>query len=441
MKIMSKGVLFLIIAFLIASTSFADNQRKFGIGLDGGFQRIQGGSPINYFSAVYGLYGVYNLGPKYSIHLRASYGKLESNNNGYYWSSLTPVEAFFSYKFMQTPKFEPAVHFGIAAYRFTNKTFAPSHYYDGAVFPGIDIQYYPLPNISVLFSADFKITTGKNLDNAPATRDGYAVIRGGLTYYWLKESGKKKFQPRKKYRSSSTQVVSKNNKANAAKKQQVSSANEEDVYLKVVELKSTIDNLQQQLKQKDAQIDELKVLLNIKKDKIGLLDSKIKNMQSELASGASHSTENNTNLIRSGSHKSGRTANYASNRNFRRAYKEALREFNSRKYLTAIQKFSMLLQTNSNHPLASNCHYWIGESYYALKNYQKALDAFNSVLSYQKTFKKEPALLMLGLSYLRLGDKKQAKEQFSTLIQKYPNSVYAKKAKRLLSRLERATIS
>ncbi len=442
MKTLNKGILFLVMLFLIASTSFAENQRKYGIGFDGGFQRIQGGSPINYFSAVYGLYGIYNLGPNYSIHVRASYGKLESNNGGYFWSSLTPLEAFFSYKFMRTPKFEPAFHFGLAAYRFTNAKFKPKHYYDGAIFPGIDIQYYPLRNISVLFSADYKLTTGKDLDNVSTIRDGYAVIRGGLTYYWLKESRKKRFQPKRKSRTTSTQVVSKNNKKAIPPNQQASAGNEEDVYLKVVELKSTIDNLQQKLKQKQAQIDELKVLLNIKKDKIALLNSKVKNLQANSASGQSYSLGKNAQF--SGSNTmatSAKTTNASANVNFRRAYKEALNEFNSRQYKTAIRDFSLLIQTNPSHPLASNCHYWIGESYYALKNYQKAKEAFTSVLSYQKTYKRQPALLMLGLSYLRMGNKEQAKEQFSTLIRKYPSSIYAKKAKRFLNKIERVTIS
>jgi len=442
MKTLNKGIVFLVIVFLIASTSFAENQRKYGIGFDGGFQRIQGGSPTNYFSAVYGLYGVYNLGPNYSIHVRTSYGKLESNNGGYFWSSLTPVEAFFSYKFMRTPKFEPAFHFGIAAYRFTNATFKPKHYYDGAIFPGIDIQYYPLPNISVLFSADFKLTTGKDLDNTPTVRDGYAVIRSGLTYYWLKESEKKRFRLKRKSRAPSTQVASKNNKKTTIQNQQASVGNEEDVYLKVVELKSTIDNLEQKLKQKQAQIDELRVLLNIKKDKIAIFDSKVKNLQTQLASGQSYSSGKNTQFTRSNTlSQRARAARVSANVSFRQAYKEALKEFNSRKYKEAIRDFSLLIQTNPNHPLASNCHYWIGESYYALKNYQNAKNAFESVLSYQKTYKREPALLMLGLSYLRLGDKEQAKEQFSTLVRNYPNSTYAKKAKRLLNRIERATIS
>ncbi|NOY78948.1 MAG: tol-pal system protein YbgF [Calditrichaeota bacterium] len=442
MKTLNKGILFLVIGFLIASTSFAENQRKYGIGFDSGFQRIQGGSPTNYFSAVYGLYGVYNLGPKYSIHLRASYGKLESNNGGYYWSSLTPIEAFFSYKILRTPKFEPAVHFGVAAYRFTNATFAPKHYYDGAVFPGIDIQYYPFPNVSVLFSADFKLTTGKELDNAPTVRDGYAVIRGGLTYYWLKQSEKKRFRPKKKLPAPGTQVVSKNNQKTRVQNPQASAGNEEDVYLKVVELKSTIDNLEQKLKQKQAQIDELKVLLNIKKDKIAILDSKVKNLQTQVASGQPYSPEKNAQFTRSNTiPQRGKAVRASANIGFRQAYKEALKEFNSRRYKKAIQDFSLLIQTNPNHPLASNCHYWIGESYYALKNYQKAKSAFESVLSYQKTYKREPALLMLGLSYLRLGDKEQAKEQLSTLVRKYPHSVYAKKAKRLLKRIERASIS
>ena len=93
MRTLSKVIWFGIIFLFLTGSSFSENQRKYGIGIDSGFQRVQGGSARNYFSAVYGLYGVYNLSPQYSVHLRASYGKLTSNNGGSFWSSITPLEA------------------------------------------------------------------------------------------------------------------------------------------------------------------------------------------------------------------------------------------------------------------------------------------------------------------------------------------------------------
>ncbi|GBD94149.1 tol-pal system protein YbgF [bacterium BMS3Abin05] len=439
MRTLSKVIWFGIIFLFLTGSSFSENQRKYGIGIDSGFQRVQGGSAINYFSAVYGLYGVYNLSPQYSVHLRASYGKLTSNNGGSFWSSITPLEAFFSYKFLRTPTFEPALHLGAAVYRFTNQNYAPKHYFDGAVFPGIDLQYYPLPNISVLFSADYKITTGKSLDNVPNVRDGYMVFRGGLTYYWMKESAKKKFRPKRRTRPPGKQVVSKNTSSST----QVSTVNEEDVYLKTVELKSTIDDLQQQLKLKNAQINELKVLLNIKKEKISVLDDKINNLQNQLASGKTYPSRAQNRKVRNDFFTAKNTAagSHPAIRNFRLTYRRALQEFNSRKYTAAIEQFSLLIQSNPNHPLASNCYYWIGESYYALKNYQKAEKALKDVLAFTKSYKKEPALLMLGLSYLRMGERVKAKEQFQALIQKYPTSPYSKKARLYLSKIERAVIS
>ncbi len=432
MRNLLKIVLFGTIVSFLATSAFADGQRKYGVGLDGGFQRVQGGSPINYFSAVYGIYGVYNLSPKYSVHLRASYGKLESNNSGYFWSSLTPVEAFFSYKVGQffNKKLEPAVHFGLAAIRFTNKNFNGAHYYDGAIFPGIDIQYYPMPNVSILFSADLKATSSKDLDSAP-NRDLYAVIRGGLTYYWMKSSGKKRFTPKSR-KQRSTQVASRRTTTTKTAAQPAKS--DEDAYLKIVELKSTIDNLQQQMKQKDAQIDELKVLLNIKKEKVAVLENKLKELQSNPQARNQYAATQSPSSPGASSAK-------ISPANFRKSYEKALNLFRARHYTDAIQQFSLLLKTNPNHPLASNCHYWIGESYYALKDYAKAKTAFQSVLGYSKTYKKEPALLMLGLSYLRLGDRQKAVEKFRTLSEMDPNSHYAKIARRYLKKLERENIS
>ncbi|MDQ7052633.1 MAG: tetratricopeptide repeat protein [candidate division KSB1 bacterium] len=87
------------------------------------------------------------------------------------------------------------------------------------------------------------------------------------------------------------------------------------------------------------------------------------------------------------------------------------------------------------HRLASNCWYWIGESYFALGDLNNALQAFNEVLNYRNSFKTDDALLMLGRIYMRQGNAEMARQMFNRLQQDYPDSEYVPRAQRYLNQL------
>ena len=120
---------------------------------------------------------------------------------------------------------------------------------------------------------------------------------------------------------------------------------------------------------------------------------------------------------------------------FKRNYEAALQKFYSKQYQQAIREFNSLLTSNPDHRLASNCQYWIGETYNAMGQYGEAVDAFNAVLRYKTSYKLDDALLMSGLCYLKLGDRATARENFQALVSRYPDSEYAPKAMRYLGRL------
>ncbi len=65
----------------------------------------------------------------------------------------------------------------------------------------------------------------------------------------------------------------------------------------------------------------------------------------------------------------------------------------------AEQGFETFLQSNPKHVLAGNAQYWLGESYYARKDYQNAMTAFAEGYKNYKTSPKGPDnLLKLGLT-------------------------------------------
>jgi tol-pal system protein YbgF len=117
------------------------------------------------------------------------------------------------------------------------------------------------------------------------------------------------------------------------------------------------------------------------------------------------------------------------------AYAEALDQYMNRNYQSAIQQFEAVLQANPKTDLADNCTYWIGESYYALKNYTEATRQFERVLDYPSSGKKPYAQFMIGNSLLALGNRDAARDAFNAVVSSYPTSPLVSKAQAKLARL------
>lgn len=117
------------------------------------------------------------------------------------------------------------------------------------------------------------------------------------------------------------------------------------------------------------------------------------------------------------------------------AYNAALGEFRRRNFQEAANQFEAILNSGTD-KLAPNCHYWIGESMYGMKKYDEAIKHFETVLGYPGSGKRPYAQLMIGNSYMGLGDKAAAKDAYSKLVSSYPASSLVEKAKGKLSRLQ-----
>ena len=120
------------------------------------------------------------------------------------------------------------------------------------------------------------------------------------------------------------------------------------------------------------------------------------------------------------------------------AYQDALDDFNVRRFDSALRKFRELIATNSNHPLADNCQYWIGETYYAMGRYYEAVAEFQKVYAFGKSNKTNDAQLMIGLAFLKSGEKEMARSELNMLVSFNPQSESAKKAQKYLRMLESA---
>jgi tol-pal system protein YbgF len=121
----------------------------------------------------------------------------------------------------------------------------------------------------------------------------------------------------------------------------------------------------------------------------------------------------------------------------RRDYAAAARALEKKDYRTAITRFKEFLKKNPKSRLANNAQYWIGECYYALREFDQAIVEFDAVRrKYPQGEKVPAALLKQGFSFAELGEKVNARLVLQELVEKYPQSQEAARAKTRLKALE-----
>ncbi len=118
------------------------------------------------------------------------------------------------------------------------------------------------------------------------------------------------------------------------------------------------------------------------------------------------------------------------------AYEAALRLYESGKYADSRQAMSKFLEAHPSSPYVPNALYWIGETYYSQSQWGEAIMGFKDVVSrFPKHAKAADALLKLGMSYARLGDKDNARFHYEALLEDFPDSKAAALAKSKLAAL------
>ena len=116
------------------------------------------------------------------------------------------------------------------------------------------------------------------------------------------------------------------------------------------------------------------------------------------------------------------------NEEYTAKYRESLSHYQNAEWGISLNGFNYLIQVDSNHDLADNCQYWIGEVYYALNDYRRSIKEFEKVFSFAGTNKSDDAQFKMGLCYINIGQNERAKQEFSTLLEFYPESEYYKRA-------------
>lgn len=122
------------------------------------------------------------------------------------------------------------------------------------------------------------------------------------------------------------------------------------------------------------------------------------------------------------------------NEEYQAKYIESLSNYQNGEWNLSLDGFKFLIQADSNHELADNCQYWIGEVYYSLKEYNRSIKEFEKVFTFPGTNKGDDAQFKLGLCYVNIGQIENAKKEFKNLLEFYPNSEYYKRSQETLKK-------
>ena len=120
-----------------------------------------------------------------------------------------------------------------------------------------------------------------------------------------------------------------------------------------------------------------------------------------------------------------------------RSYEASLDHFRGANYAGAIAGFKGFLKAYPDSALASNAQYWMGYSYFALKDYKSALaHQQKGVAVYPVSAKVPDALLNIANSMIALDDLTGARKVLEELVAKHPGTNAATLATRRLSALK-----
>lgn len=110
-------------------------------------------------------------------------------------------------------------------------------------------------------------------------------------------------------------------------------------------------------------------------------------------------------------------------------YEKAKAQFDAGQFDGAVESFSSYLKI-SKAKKAEDATFYRGESYFALKQFKKAIVDYSKFPEkYTKSKRMPAALYKIGLAFESLGMKSDAQGFFAEIVEKYPKSSEAKKAR------------
>ena len=118
------------------------------------------------------------------------------------------------------------------------------------------------------------------------------------------------------------------------------------------------------------------------------------------------------------------------------AYQKAFDLLKKKRYAEAITSLKAFLERYSGGQYAENAQYWLGETYYIMRQFKPSLNVFQRLLrEYPTSSKINDALLKIGYAQDELGHKAEAERTLGNLIKQSPDSTQAHLARKRLQKI------
>lgn len=400
------------------------------IGLQVGGNQVFGDFNNNDIAPGFEAVGAYFLRSNLSLHLGLGYNRTKGGPDApprsfTYGVNVIMASLFGQYRVLPDAAISPYIRAGVGEYNFDS---GAGRFFDTAVLGGAGIEFWATPELAIYLGADYYHTLtspGDGLDGVTAGgRDGMLQGRAGVQFLIHRPAE----APPTILATEPVPIIETNQREGEQLEgflQRIRSMEKKDQgddmqqYLK---LRSRIDELQQRIDSREKEIESLMQSVEEKKREIETLESQVERKPAMRTSAAvpSASTTRTTPRIEA---------------DFSKAYEQGLNRFYMKRYGEAIDIFQSLLQTYPNHSLASNCEYWLAESYFGAGEPESAERHFWRVLDYPRSLKKDDALFSLSKLYLARKDSARARQVLERLIADFPDSEYATQAAQQLARL------
>lgn len=239
--------------------------------------------------------------------------------------------------------------------------------------------------------------------------------------------------------------IQKENKVVAGDKTQThSNCNDEDIdflKLKMAKLEEEISALRQEIsnlvmlfaKSQEENLDNLRYKEKTKHKQESKINSKSQLRKSPETTNANLSKANVNNKNRKESRELGEQAKYSFEQSKR--IEGIMNLIKEKKYDEALNEIDNAFKETEELGTLSILWYWKGEALFYKRDFAKAIECFQKVVSTPKSKKRTEAQIMIAECYTKLGKLKEAKREYQKFIEEYPFSEYVPRAKRMMQQL------
>jgi tol-pal system protein YbgF len=189
-----------------------------------------------------------------------------------------------------------------------------------------------------------------------------------------------------------------------------------------------LDTMSTQVQGLSDNLEEIKSRLGKLNQQLVDLQNSVQSIDARLAGGAPPTTPGNTGTPSTSPAASGAPSGPAPSADT--LYSNGLRDITSGKYELARNEFQDYLRYYGDTDLASNAQFYLGEIAYSQKNFDRAVQEYEKVLTnYPKSFKLAPARLKKGMALIELGQKNPGVKELREVVKRYPGTEEERRAR------------